>query len=100
MWARLLAVLAGVWLMAAPSLFGYGETAAMVHYVLGPIAAALAAISFWGVTGSLRWAGLPIGLQLIAGAFEEERLLSTAYAYEQTTEWHLRKPVDHEWNER
>jgi aspartyl-tRNA(Asn)/glutamyl-tRNA(Gln) amidotransferase subunit A len=36
--------------------------------------------------------GLPIGLQLIAGAFEEERLLATAYAYEQTTEWHLRKP--------
>ena len=33
--------------------------------------------------------GLPVGLQLIAGAFEEERLLSTAYAYEQTTEWHL-----------
>jgi aspartyl-tRNA(Asn)/glutamyl-tRNA(Gln) amidotransferase subunit A len=37
--------------------------------------------------------GLPVGLQLIAGAFEEERLLSTAFAYEQTTEWHLRKPV-------
>jgi aspartyl-tRNA(Asn)/glutamyl-tRNA(Gln) amidotransferase subunit A len=37
--------------------------------------------------------GLPVGLQLIAGAFEEERLLSTAYAYEQATEWHLRKPT-------
>jgi aspartyl-tRNA(Asn)/glutamyl-tRNA(Gln) amidotransferase subunit A len=37
--------------------------------------------------------GLPIGLQLIAGAFEEEQLLSTAYAYEQATDWHLRKPV-------
>lgn len=37
-------------------------------------------------------AGLPIGLQLIAGAFQEPRLLSTAYAYEQATEWHTRKP--------
>jgi len=37
--------------------------------------------------------GLPIGLQLIAGAFAEERLLQTAYAYEQATEWHTRKPV-------
>jgi aspartyl-tRNA(Asn)/glutamyl-tRNA(Gln) amidotransferase subunit A len=37
--------------------------------------------------------GLPIGLQLIAGAFEEERLLATAFAYEQATDWHLRKPV-------
>jgi aspartyl-tRNA(Asn)/glutamyl-tRNA(Gln) amidotransferase subunit A len=36
--------------------------------------------------------GLPVGLQLIAGAFEEERLLSAAYAYEQATEWHTRKP--------
>lgn len=37
--------------------------------------------------------GLPIGLQLIAGAFEEGRLLAAAFAYEQTTAWHLRKPA-------
>jgi aspartyl-tRNA(Asn)/glutamyl-tRNA(Gln) amidotransferase subunit A len=37
--------------------------------------------------------GLPIGLQLIAGALAEERLLQTAYVYEQATEWHTRKPV-------
>ena len=37
-------------------------------------------------------AGLPVGLQLIAGAFAETRLLQTAYAYEQATEWHLRRP--------
>jgi aspartyl-tRNA(Asn)/glutamyl-tRNA(Gln) amidotransferase subunit A len=37
-------------------------------------------------------AGLPIGLQLIAGAFEEPRLLRAGYAYEQATEWHTRKP--------
>ena len=35
---------------------------------------------------------LPIGLQLIAGAFAEERLLRTAYAYEQATAWHNGKP--------
>ena len=33
-------------------------------------------------------AGLPIGLQLIAGAFAEETILAAAYAYEQATEWH------------
>jgi aspartyl-tRNA(Asn)/glutamyl-tRNA(Gln) amidotransferase subunit A len=37
-------------------------------------------------------AGLPIGLQLIAGAFAEERLLQSAFAYEQATEWHLPRP--------
>ncbi len=36
--------------------------------------------------------GLPIGLQLIGPPFEEARLLSLAYAYEQATEWHLVLP--------
>ena len=36
--------------------------------------------------------GLPVGLQLIAGAFQEAQLLSAAYAYEQATDWHLKKP--------
>jgi aspartyl-tRNA(Asn)/glutamyl-tRNA(Gln) amidotransferase subunit A len=36
--------------------------------------------------------GLPIGLQLIGPPFGEERLLQTAYAYEQTTDWRARKP--------
>ena len=37
--------------------------------------------------------GLPIGLQLIGRAFEEETLLRAAHAYEQSTQWHFRKPV-------
>ncbi len=36
--------------------------------------------------------GLPIGLQLLAAPFQESRLLQTAYAYEQATEWHRRQP--------
>jgi aspartyl-tRNA(Asn)/glutamyl-tRNA(Gln) amidotransferase subunit A len=36
---------------------------------------------------------LPVGLQIIARAFEEERILQVAYAYEQATEWHKRKPL-------
>jgi aspartyl-tRNA(Asn)/glutamyl-tRNA(Gln) amidotransferase subunit A len=37
-------------------------------------------------------AGMPIGLQLIAGAFEESALLGVAHAYEQATTWHSRRP--------
>jgi aspartyl-tRNA(Asn)/glutamyl-tRNA(Gln) amidotransferase subunit A len=37
-------------------------------------------------------AGLPIGLQLIAGAFRETTILQAAYAYEQATAWHARRP--------
>jgi aspartyl-tRNA(Asn)/glutamyl-tRNA(Gln) amidotransferase subunit A len=35
---------------------------------------------------------LPIGLQLIGKHFDEETLLKASYAYEQSTEWHKRKP--------
>lgn len=35
---------------------------------------------------------LPVGLQLIGRLFEEELLLKVAYAYEQATAWHKRRP--------
>lgn len=37
-------------------------------------------------------AGLPIGLQLIGRPFAEDIVLRGAHAYEQATEWRLRKP--------
>lgn len=36
-------------------------------------------------------AGLPIGMQLIGRAFEEDLLLRAAHAYEQTTNWRMKK---------
>jgi aspartyl-tRNA(Asn)/glutamyl-tRNA(Gln) amidotransferase subunit A len=36
--------------------------------------------------------GLPIGLQLIGKVLREDQLFQVAYAYEQSTSWHLRKP--------
>jgi aspartyl-tRNA(Asn)/glutamyl-tRNA(Gln) amidotransferase subunit A len=35
---------------------------------------------------------LPIGLQLLGRHFNEEAILHAAYAYEQATEWHRKKP--------
>ncbi|TLY27089.1 MAG: Asp-tRNA(Asn)/Glu-tRNA(Gln) amidotransferase subunit GatA [Nitrospirae bacterium] len=37
-------------------------------------------------------AGLPIGLQIIGRAFEEETVLRAAHAYEQATTWRTKKP--------
>src|SRR5690606_30102753 len=38
-------------------------------------------------------AGLPVGLQIAAAPFMEERLLALASHYERLTQWHLRKPL-------
>jgi aspartyl-tRNA(Asn)/glutamyl-tRNA(Gln) amidotransferase subunit A len=35
---------------------------------------------------------LPIGLQMIGKHFDEEAIFKAAYAYEQSTDWHRRKP--------
>ncbi len=37
--------------------------------------------------------GLPIGMQIIAKPFDEETILHIAFAYEQATDWHKRKPL-------
>jgi aspartyl-tRNA(Asn)/glutamyl-tRNA(Gln) amidotransferase subunit A len=37
-------------------------------------------------------AGLPIGLQLLGPAFEEEKLFRIARMYESATDWHTRRP--------
>jgi aspartyl-tRNA(Asn)/glutamyl-tRNA(Gln) amidotransferase subunit A len=36
---------------------------------------------------------LPVGLQIIGKPFAEETILQVAYAYEQATEWHKRRPA-------
>ena len=37
--------------------------------------------------------GLPIGLQIVGPPFGEPVVLSVAYAYQQTTDWHTRRPA-------
>jgi Asp-tRNA(Asn)/Glu-tRNA(Gln) amidotransferase A subunit family amidase len=41
-----------------------------------------------GFTGE----NLPIGLQLVSALYDEATVLKAAYAYEQATEWHVRRP--------
>lgn len=36
--------------------------------------------------------GLPIGLQIVGNALQESKMLRVAYAYEQSTDWHKRRP--------
>jgi len=65
MWARVMGALAGIWLMAAPSVLGYAGAARISDLVVGPIAASLAIVAMSQVTRPVRWATVPLGLWAI-----------------------------------
>src|SRR4051794_35209730 len=56
------------------------------------ITANLAGIPGLSMPCGLTRSNLPIGLQLLAPAFAEERLLRTARVFERETDWHLKRP--------
>jgi len=56
------------------------------------ISANLAGLPGISIPAGFTAAGLPIGLQLQAAPFEEERLLRAARMFEKATDWHTRQP--------
>jgi aspartyl-tRNA(Asn)/glutamyl-tRNA(Gln) amidotransferase subunit A len=56
------------------------------------ISANLAGIPGLSLPCGFTAAGLPIGLQIQAAPFEEEKLLRVARMYERETDWHTRRP--------
>ena len=67
--ARLAAVVAGIWLMAAPAVLGYGGTAADNDRIIGPIAGAFAFVACWEILMAMRWATVPFGVWLLVAPF-------------------------------
>jgi hypothetical protein len=68
--AQALAALVGMWLMAAPAVLGYQDTAAAdVDRILGPIAASIAIIALFQATRNFRRANFGIALALLLAPF-------------------------------
>ena len=61
-------------------------------YTLGASLAGLPGLSMPCGFGGASGAPLPVGLQLIGPYFGEARLLAIADAFQQATDWHLRRP--------
>jgi aspartyl-tRNA(Asn)/glutamyl-tRNA(Gln) amidotransferase subunit A len=57
------------------------------------LALSLAGLCGLSVPCGFDQSGLPIGLQIMGGAFDEATVLRVAHAYEQATEWHQRRPA-------
>lgn len=66
---------------------------AMYLLDLYTVTANLAGVAGISVPCGLTKSGLPIGLQLQAAAFAEERLLQTAHQFQLKTDWHTRRPA-------
>ncbi|MFN2352248.1 MAG: amidase family protein, partial [Kiritimatiellia bacterium] len=77
--------------------FRLGEkTADPLQMYLGDIfttPASLAGICAMSLPCGFNGDGLPLGLQIMGPAFREDLLLRVGYAYEQSTDWHLRRPA-------
>jgi aspartyl-tRNA(Asn)/glutamyl-tRNA(Gln) amidotransferase subunit A len=56
------------------------------------VSANLAGLPAISIPCGLTSAGLPVGLQLLAPPFEEERLLRAAAMFQCETDWHTRRP--------
>jgi aspartyl-tRNA(Asn)/glutamyl-tRNA(Gln) amidotransferase subunit A len=57
------------------------------------IGANLAGICGVSVPCGFTRAGLPVGLQILAAPFAEEKLLRVARMHERATDWHTRRPM-------
>ena len=42
--------------------------------------------------GGMTRDGMPVGFQIAGGAFTEAAILAAGHAYQQATDWHLRRP--------
>jgi hypothetical protein len=65
MWAQLVTVALGIWLMAAPAVLAFMGAARTNHQVVGPIIATFAWIAATECTRGLRRANLPLGAWLV-----------------------------------
>ncbi|MEW6638749.1 MAG: dTDP-glucose 4,6-dehydratase, partial [Actinomycetota bacterium] len=68
MWARLINAALGAWLMAAPHVLGYGNLAATVAHVAGPVILGSSVVAAWPVLRPLRWVSLAAGVCVFASA--------------------------------
>lgn len=65
MWAQVVNVLVGLWLMAAPAVLGYHGLARTSDRIVGPIAATIATIAISEATRPVRWANVACGAWLL-----------------------------------
>jgi general stress protein CsbA len=79
MWQQIVSLLLGLWLMAAPAVFGYGDPVRTNNHIVGPLVAAVATIAISEVTRPVRWVNVALGIWLLMAPW--------ALGYGSTSAW-------------
>jgi hypothetical protein len=69
MWAQLISAIVGVWLMASPSVLGYGRPLATSDWIVGPLIASFGLIAAWEISRAVRWLNVALAAWLVLSAF-------------------------------
>lgn len=65
MWARILNIALGLWLMAAPGILNYPTPAADNGHIIGPVLVTFAFVACWEATRGIRKWNYPLALWLL-----------------------------------
>ncbi|MDT7827605.1 SPW repeat protein [Pricia sp. S334] len=65
MWAKILNIILGLWLMTAPAVFSYGKAASDNGHIIGPIIITFSVVSLWEATHVVRKWNYPFALWLL-----------------------------------
>ena len=65
MWAQIINIIAGLWVMIAPQLLSYGDNATDNGHITGPLIVTFAITALWDVNRQARWFNIPIGTWLL-----------------------------------
>jgi hypothetical protein len=69
MWATIINILLGLWLMFSPGLLQFEKVASDNNYIVGPLVLTFAIIALWELNRSVRFLNIITGVWLIVSPF-------------------------------
>lgn len=69
MFAAILQIIIGLWIMTAPAVLHHPENAANSCYIIGPLVITFAITALWEINRNIRYLNIPPGLWLAAAPF-------------------------------
>src|SRR5688572_5526958 len=69
MWAAIINILLGLWLMFSPGLLQFEKAASDNNYIVGPLVLTFAIIALWELNRSARFFNIAIGVWLVISPF-------------------------------